>query len=249
MILYINYFHDNNPERKDEYIYCLSKNQSLEFVEKIYVFLERDSDRNDIQNLEKIEFINLDRRLEFKDIFNHCSLYHNQGEIICVLNLDIFIEDSVAWKNVDENFFKVGYPKKSMVLKRLDLTNINGESGIAKKSWKSGKFCDGWLFKTPLDLDFLAENFEFCVGGAPYCDNLMMYLMSKHYHTYSWGEKYKTYHLDICRKKNNPGYMIKNNKTDTRPEQRKREHACIPAFQNWEEMLKNQISPIVTARH
>lgn len=245
MILYINYFSDENEARKQEYLYCLSRNQSLDFIEKIYVFLENSSDKNDITETQKIEFVDLGRRLEFKDVFDHVSLHHGHGQVFCILNLDIFLDDSEDWRLVDERFFLRGHSKKSMVLKRIDILDYSGKLAIASRSWLSGKFCDGWLFKTPLDQGFLLEDFQFCVGNAPYCDNLMMFLMSKHYHTFSWGKKYQSFHFDICRKVGQASAMILNSKTDVRPQARVGQHAMISAEQDWDYLLANQIPPEV----
>jgi hypothetical protein len=245
MILYVNYFRDSNPDRDKEYLYCLAKNQSLPFVEKIYVFLESASDADGIPNREKLAFINLGRRLEFIDVFDHACRFHNDGEIICILNLDIFLDDSLAWANILKDFFNVGYENKGMVLKRIDILDYKGSLGIAERSWRSGKFCDGWLFRTPLNAEFLKEDFGFCVGNAPFCDNLMMHLMSRHYHTYSWGAKYRSFHLDICRKAGAVSAMITNDKTDRRPALRVGEHAMISADQDWDYLLQNKIPPVV----
>jgi hypothetical protein len=70
----------------------------------------------------------------------------------------------------------------------------------------------------------------------------MMYLMSKYNHVYSWGSKYKIYHYDLCRKQTSTK-MILNSATDYRASSRKDEHIDIPAFQDWEYLLKNKIAP------
>jgi len=243
MIIYCNYFSDPKIKRREEYLYCLDKNQSLDFVKKVYVFLESESDQDDILNTDKLEFIVLGRRMDFKDVFDHAQQHIEPGTILAILNLDIFIEDNDAWRNIDRDFFQIGYPKKSMVLKRTDLLDFDGTTYIEKSSWEVGRFCDGWVFKSPIESEFLNENFNFCVGGAPYCDNLMMYLMTKHYHTYSWGAKYRTFHVDICRKPGRPGLMVRNEKTDYRAQERKKEHARIPAYQDWDFLLENQQQP------
>ena len=243
-VIYVNYFSDPDPERRDEYLYCLSQNQRLDWVDKIYVFLESAQDQDDIKNHHKMEFIYHNSRMEFGDVFRHAADNLADSTTMIILNLDIYLDDSSAWRSIDRDFFQAGHAKKSMVLKRTDLLDLNGAETIYGKSWKRGKFCDGWMFKTPLDPEFLQENFDFCVGGAPCCDNVMMFLMSKHYHTYSWGAKYKTYHLDICRK-SQASLMVLNSKTDYRAQERKQEHAAIPATQDWQWYLTTGQRPLV----
>jgi hypothetical protein len=210
-------------------------------VKKIHVFLEREDHAKDIEYHPKIVLINLNRRLEFKDVFDYAKMYVEDGSILVISNLDIFLEVSEEWAYLDRDFFQVGYPDKALVCCRYNLDE-NLQTWTEEDSWRRGEFCDAWVFKTPIKPKFLEENLRFCVGGAPQCDNLMMYLMSKYYHTYSWGSKYRVYHYDVCRKPDGPK-MILNDKTDMRPSKRRREHISISAFQNWELMLKEQIEP------
>jgi len=248
LIIYLNYFSDPNPLRRQEYLYCLQKNQQLDFVDKIYVFLEAESDQNDIADYHKLEFVTLGRRMDFRDVFDHAHATLGPDVVMAILNLDIFIDDSDAWRDIDRDFFQVGYPKKSMVLKRTDLLDQDGTVSQDQRHWRNGDFCDGWVFKTPFEPGFLGENFDFCVGGAPGCDNVMMHVMNRYYHTYSWGEKYRTFHLDICRKPGRPAAKITNTKTDYRAKIRKSEHARIPGYQDWGFLLYNQKKPHVIER-
>lgn len=242
MIVYCNYFSDPNPRRRDEYLYCLRQNQSRDFVEKIYVFLESDSDRQDITDTQKLEFITLNRRLEFRDVFDHMRDNVDDGTVVTIVNLDIYLQDSDAWNKINHEFFDVGYPHKAMVHKRH---NLDKDMKPYKEQflWDSGVFCDAWTFRTPLLLGFLDEDFDFCVGGAPGCDNTMMDLMWKHYHTYSWGDKYQVHHYDFCRK-DGKTRMITNEKTDWRVKHRPRQNGKIPANQDWDTLLATQTKPL-----
>lgn len=241
--IYINYFRDSDPKRRAEYLYCISRNQSLAFVDKIFVFLENSEHKNDIVDQSKLEFINLDRRLEFRDCIDHAEKNLEPNSVIIILNLDIFLEDSPAWATIDKNFFDVGHSEKAMVVKRHNLDH-NMIASIETTAWTNGVFCDGWILQTPFNPDFVKEDLNFCVGGAPQCDNVMMFLMNKYYHTFSWGSKYKIFHYDVCRK-NAQTKMITNNKTDWRPSKRKAEHSCIPAYQDWTSLLQTEKRPSV----
>lgn len=243
MIVYCNYFSDPDPARRAEYLYCLAQNQSRKFVKRIYVFLESDSDRADITNTKKLKFITLGRRLDFRDVFDHMRDNVDDGTVVTIVNLDIFLEDSAAWRNIDCDFFGVGYPHKAMVHKRHTLDQ-HMQPYKESQSWEIGEFCDAWTFRTPLLPEFLAEDFDFCVGGAPTCDNVMMYLMSQHYHTYSWGDRYQVHHYDYCRKKGQT-MMITNEKTDYRAQSRTSQHARISANQDWQTLLDTQTKPVV----
>lgn len=244
-VLYINYYSDSDPARKQEYLTCLEHNQKLKFIDKIFVFLEQAQDKNDIKDCRCLEFIEHNRRLEFRDVIDHASKNLPTGTIVTILNLDIYLENSKEWKYIDRDFFSVGTAPKAMVLKRHNIT-VDGDIVKENKYWTIGKFCDGWTFKLPFDPGFVNQDLDFCVGNAPGCDNVMMYLMNIYYHTFSWGDKYRTFHLDICRKINGKTKIITTGKTDYRAKQRVDQHLCIPANQDWQKLLITDTRPRVT---
>jgi hypothetical protein len=240
--IFINYFSEPDPARRAEYLYCVEKNVSCPFIDKVFIFVENDLAKKDIPLNDKIEFLQTSTRMEFKDIINYATANIENDSVIIILNLDVFIENSKEWENIDRDFFKVGYPNKGLVAKRHNLDE-NMNIWIEEHSWNKGEFCDAWILKTPFHPDFLKEDTEFCVGGAPQCDNLMMYLMSKYSHVYSWGSKYKIFHYDVARKQEHKSKLILNDKTDYRPSKRKTEHINIPANQDWDQLLKTGTQP------
>lgn len=249
--IFINYYSDPDPARKHEYLYCVYNNASCEFIDKVFIFVENESHISDIVPSEKMVFVKIPSRMEFSHVINFANTRLEPDSVIIILNLDIFIENSEHWARIDEDFFQPGYPHKGLVCKRHNL-NSDHSVWIEDYSWWKGEFCDAWVFKTPLNPNFVKEDFNFCVGNAPQCDNVMMYLMSKYMHVFSWGSKYRVYHYDVCRKgTRDSGNMIYTGKTDTRPSQRRNEHIDIPAFQDWDALLQIQKPPVYmpTWRH
>lgn len=240
--IFINYFSDKNEERKKEYLYCVQKNIEPDFINKVFIFVEDPNSKKDIPDNDKIVFVDIPKRMEFADAIHYAAKNLEDDSIIIILNLDIFIENSKAWENIDKEFFEIGYPNKALVCKRHNLDE-NMNTWIEDYSWNKGEFCDAWIMKTPMNPEFLKEDFNFCVGNAPQCDNTMMYLMSKYNHVFSWGSKYKIYHYDVCRSNRNANNMIYNSNTDYRPSKRRNEHIDIPANQDWDELLKKQQKP------
>lgn len=239
--IFINYFSDKNEERKKEYLYCVQKNIEPDFINKVFIFVENPNSKKDIPSNDKIVFIDIPKRMEFADAIHYAAKNLEDDSIIIILNLDIFIENSKEWANLDKEFFEVGYPNKALVCKRHNLDE-NMNTWIEEYSWNKGEFCDAWIIKTPFNPEFLKEDFNFCVGGAPQCDNTMMYLLSKYNHVFSWGSKYKIYHYDLCRKQTTTE-MVLNEATDYRASKRRNEHIDIPAKQNWETLLKTKSQP------
>lgn len=243
--IYINYFRDSNPDRQQEYLHCIKHNLGLDFVDAVIVFLEKSEHRTDLPSSSKIQFIDLPRRMEFADVFEHAQTLE-PNSVFVILNLDIFLENSNEWRYIDRNFFAVGYSDKALVLTRHNIVEQGSNIiDIESDYWLHGNFCDAWIFKTPLKPEFLKENFEFCVGNAPQCDNLMMGLMSKHYHTFSWGSKYRIYHYDVCRGARSMQDKLDNfpKAVDYRARDRRNQHMNIPTMQPWDYMLINQVRP------
>lgn len=246
--LFYNYYRDTNEERKQELLMCVNTNARLTFIDQTVIFLEDESHKSDLKNLEKSDVVVLDRRMEFSDVFEYTQKHVPDNSMIIIINLDIFLENSKEWHNIENDFFNVGYPEKAMVCCRRNLDD-NLKVWIEQESWSRGEYCDAWIFKTPINPEFLKEDTNFCVGNAPQCDNVMMYLMSKYYHVYSWGSKYKIYHYDVVRKKETKTEIILNTNTDHRPSKRKSEQVMISAFQDYDKFLSEQIRPQVIPSH
>ena len=69
--IYVNYFRDANEDRRKEYLHCVNLNLQRDFVDHMVVFLENDEHRSDLPDSEKIQYVNLPRRMEFQDVFDH----------------------------------------------------------------------------------------------------------------------------------------------------------------------------------
>ena len=258
--LFINYYDEKDFERKKEYLFCIQKNLNLKFIDRVFIFMNKNIDNNDLlslKNSHKIQFIHVDDRFDFCDVINFCVENFKNKCLVIIANLDVFLEDSKDWSRISEDFFEVGSKKKSLVCSRhnyLDEKLPNETLYFEKLSWDRGDFCDVWVFEFPFKESFLKENFKFSVGNAPGCDGLMMGLMHKHYLTFSWGKKYKIFHYDICRKqKINTSKLnfyisskisgkrvsfILNDRADIAPTIRMNEWYRIPNNQNWKKILE-----------
>ena len=261
--LFINYYDEKDFERKKEYLFCIQKNLNLKFIDRVFIFMNKNIDKNDLlslKNSHKIQFIHVDDRFDFCDVINFCVENFKNKCLVIIANLDVFLEDSKDWSRISEDFFEAGSKKKSLVCSRhnyLDEKLPNETLYFEKLSWDRGDFCDVWVFEFPFKESFLKENFKFSVGNAPGCDGLMMGLMHKHYLTFSWGKKYKIFHYDICRKqKTNTAKLnfyisskisgkrvsfILNDRADIAPTIRMNEWYRIPNNQNWTKILEEKI--------
>jgi hypothetical protein len=100
----------------------------------------------------------------------------------------------------------------------------------------------------------MQENLDFIFGSAG-GDSLLMGIASKHYHTFYWGDKYKIYHYDVIRKKNeNPLFTFNSIEITKNIEigsmLRPYEMARIPKNQKWDKLLKKKKKPrVVFLKH
>lgn len=249
--LYFNYFRDSDPARKEEYLYCVRSNLDRECLDGYFIFLDDPGHASDIPHDDRIEFVTLGRRMEFQDVIDHAQQNLDDDSVIIIINLDVHLTNETAWANIDRDFFSVGHADKAMVCTRHNLKSIPSGDRIDIEleisNWRDGNFCDAWVLRTPFKPGFLQEDFEFCVGNAPQCDNLMMGLMSKHYHTYSWGAKYVIMHYDVCRNVRYDQKILEHNDTtDSRASVRRGEHRNIPTQQPWQTLLESGQAPMTT---
>jgi hypothetical protein len=250
----INYYSDSNFKRKKELLYCVQKNLNLSFITKIIVFFEKYEDVNDLKNLRnynKLVFIDSKNNLLFKNIINYCQKNLPKNSIFIIINLDIFLENNRYWKFIDRDFFQKGFLKKTLVCHRTNLyqkkmsrRNIEND----KLSLKEGDFSDAWIMSTPIDSNFLNENLNFRLFGSPGADPLVMGIMTKYYHVFHWGKKYKIYHYDIVRKSSDLPpkhfHLVRTNpRTDPSALMRINESVKIPINQNWKNLLKKEVRP------
>lgn len=249
--LYFNYFRSPDQARRDEYLYCIKSNLEKPYIDGFFVFLDDLEHASDIPQDQRIEFIHLGRRMEFQDVIDHAQENLRDPSVVIIINLDVFLANDKAWSNIDKEFFAKGHPHKAMVCTRHNLMSLpEGDKidiELESTNWLNGNFCDAWVLTTPFQPGFAAEDFTFCVGNAPQCDNLMMGLMSRHYHTYSWGSKYIIMHLDVCRNlRYQDKLKIANDKTDMRAGDRREVHRNIPTQQPWQTLLESEQAPLIT---
>jgi hypothetical protein len=257
-IILLNYYSDQNLERRKELIFCVKKNLNLNFINKIVIFIENKEEIKDLislKNFKKIEFIiTHKKRILTEDLFNFIKSKIKSPSIIIMMSCDIFLKKSLNWKNIDKNFFNKGYKYKILVGIRKNLYKKNlskRQIEWEKKSSLSGDYFDIISFKTPLRKKLFNENFKF-TWGVPCCDGLLMGILNKYYHIFSLGKKYISFHYDIVRKQNEqPKYTFNNieiNKnTIIDALLRVDEASRIPSDQNWNYLLKNSIKPNVVS--
>ena len=255
-VILLNYYSDENLDRKRELIFCVDKNLNLDFINKVFIFVEKKKEIKDLielKNSKKIKFIVTNkRRILTEDLFYYVRDKIRKSSIVIMMSCDIFLQNSKNWKNIDKNFFQIGYKHKILLGIRKNLhQNLLSKRQIKweKKSSILGEYFDVIAFKTPLKKEVFKENFSF-IWGIAGGDSLMMGLLNKYYHIFSLGKKYITYHYDVVRKKKEKpkltfNFIEVNNNFEIGALLRIDESARVPTRQNWNYLLKNFSKPKV----
>lgn len=253
--LFVNYYSDKNIERKKELIYCFQKNLELKFIDKIYTFVERKEELSDLyklKNRKKIfPIITNKKRITKKDIFDLANKIKNQF-ILIAITADIYLANSKNWKNIDKEFFNKNKTNKVIFCSRSSVKKkklAKRQIKFERKSTLRGEYTDAFVLKKPFLNSFLKENLNFVWGSAG-GDGLLMGIASKHYHTFYWGNKFKIFHYDVVRKKNEDPLFTFNGIEITKNIEvgsmlRPYEMVRIPAKQNWAELLNKGKKPKV----
>ena len=248
MNVIIQYYNDKNLERQKEYDFCLEKNLNNPAIKKIYNIIEKETVLPErFTKHEKIVNIpfdyskngNISGRITFKYVFEFAKKNIEKNEIICIVNLDIFFDYSNEWKNIKKEFFDFN-SRNALCLSRYEF-NWNNTYYIENSQW-GGASSDAWIFLNS-ENDF--ADCDFAIGNAPGCDAaICKRFYNNKYIIYNWPQKYRLFHVDICRGHKN-GIMIINDKTDNEGK-----HAlnrgrldCSPN-QDWEKILNNNLKPI-----
>ena len=210
--LFQELFKEKNPERENEYLFCINKNLSNPIVNKIfYVLNEEEYNENKeyfdklkstyFVNSHKIEFIiSKQQRFTFNQMVDFSKTYVEENRIVLIANLDVFIPESDDWKNIYDDFFMSTDKSVCLALSRTEYLDEKTQ-WIDKIAWENGEFADAWCFLSPLKIKSETFPIEIPVGAAPSCDNYMFLLLGMAYeHVFNWADKYKIYHYDICRK-------------------------------------------------
>lgn len=253
--LFVNYYSDQNNERKKELIYCFQKNLELKFIDKIYTFVEKKEELNDLFNLRNkskiFPIITNKKRITKKDIFDLAKKIKNKF-ILIAITADIYLANSKSWGNIEKEFFNKSKKNKVIFCSRNSIKKeklSKRQIKFERKSTLKGEYLDAFVFKKPFLKSFLDENLDFIWGSAG-GDSLLMGIAAKHYHTYYWGQNYKIFHYDVVRKKNENPLVTFNNIEITKTTEigsmlRPYEMARIPIKQDWNKLLRDGKKPKV----
>src|SRR3989339_482669 len=167
--LLISFWNINDQERKKELLFCLKKNIENHYIEKIYIFWEKEPDlKNSLFINKKIENINFFDYPTYNKFIDYANLKLS-GKKIIIANSDIFFDNSLK--------LLLNY---NLTNKVLALTRYNLEKYIANNGgvWeRSSNSQDAWIFQSPLNFD--KNKFPVIKLGYFGCDVWFAYELEK----------------------------------------------------------------------
>lgn len=164
-------YEESNDERRNEYLYTLTKNLSGGLFEKIIVFFE-SSNEGVIEkflkkNQNKIEIVNICGRPSFRSMFNYCD-QNLFGKKVIISNADIVFGRSI-------NLITKDYLQDSLIiLTRQEKFSNKYKLRKPDIRWKGGDYCgcaDSWVFYSPLKLDVDPQFLIGTLGCEKFCNN------------------------------------------------------------------------------
>ena len=242
----IQYYNDRDKGRQREYDFCLEQNLNNPAIKEIHNIIERDIVIPEkFKNNSKLKTIpinylktgSIPGRLTFEYVFDYIKDNIPPNEIVCLSNLDIFLDNSDSWINIKKEFFDISYPNKVICLSRYEHLSPNNYKLDNRQLLGSSH--DSWIFSNNLTK---INDCNFAVGNAPGCDGaIARRFYDSGYIIFNWMKKYKSFHYDIHR-----GYL---NYTLTDKTDHNAKKACnrsrmeCPPDQDWKNVLLKKIRP------
>ena len=162
---------DDTEERRQKLLYrnkefekCFIINSSHDFIQKIYVFYEKDEDATHYKSLakgfeSKLVFIKHHRQAHYKDFMLYIKENLPEKEVCCIAATDIYLN-----YDIDLMFFNKFLPKNTLFsLTRHEITDkyhtvCNQETcGLA---YGFGGCSDCFMFRTPIPSSFPYEQVD-----------------------------------------------------------------------------------------
>ena len=191
-VLLVDFFLSQDDDRLSEFLECLSKNCTCNYIDKIVVSVqtqEVDIFWNKIQEFtqEQLSKIQLNtvrpgNRSTYADMFIYCNTFL-KGNVCIIANNDIYFDDSLKYIEHMED-------KDFLCLSRY---NVNQDSSIDDKDITCMSQ-DVWIFKCEIPMDMVLSSYVY--QGTIGCDNYIAFLaVANDMRVYNPSKLIKCYHL------------------------------------------------------
>ena len=157
--LYLQYFKHKTESRRKELDYCTRHNIKNSSFDKVYIFLEKEEDRQEWMNNPKVIVENFGHRMTFRNFAEYTNTIDTNNDITHVItNLDMFFDNDILklnQHNIDNHLITLTRWNIDVVTKKANFFNVNCSQ-------------DTWIWKGVVDLSKLDLGYYL---GTPGCDN------------------------------------------------------------------------------
>ncbi len=156
--LLTTYFNPKTEDRLNEFKTCFEMNIANNFIDKIIVFAESDS--NAIPSFlkhDKVNVVSFEGRPKYSDFFKYAADNLEHGKTIIIANTDIYFDETIALAS------RVNF---SNILACVSRWNIDKDG--SKNLQGCGDSHDVWIFKNPIS--FPGSDIFLGISG---CDTLL----------------------------------------------------------------------------
>ena len=199
--LITQYYNDNDNERQKELDTCLLKNSKNDKIKKIIQFNEPSTNIPYNLKSNKVLLEPVNDRLSYKVAFEYANK-HLKGELVCVSNSDIFLDQSSEWKNMKK--LLLDNPGYVVASSRWEYDGIKAykDDMLSRLAYANSQ--DAWFFIAPIKIP---DDCDFLIGTLG-CDNAIADRFYKTgYIPLNLANEYKIFHFDVCRKKNGKNFL------------------------------------------
>ena len=226
IILFTQFYLAKDKETHELNIAALTNNYKNEYIDEIILLNEKIYSDEELgfenKNLDKIKQVNINKRLEYGDVFEYVQVNNLKNQIVVISNLDIYFNDTINnLNNVKLDEFKLCY-----CLTRWE-TYKDGKKHEPFLNHNTESSCDTWCLHTKWihESDFSEFNFRLGTVG---CENMFQYKLALshfylrndpylikifHSENYNWEEKNKKWNWRKIVEKSNT-YVYNNNVPD-----------------------------------
>jgi len=198
----IQSYNEKNNDRMNELTLCILQNLENNSVKNVYNLYEGDDDNylhKLIKNHTKYVGKSLAKRLTYDDAFKFANQNLEKNSIVCLLNLDIMLEEKFNSKELS----KVLVENVIIANSRNEMDPDTGSiylDQIFSKSFHAHTQ-DAWFFRTPINIKPEVDvNFELGFLG---CDNAIAHRLKMcNYLLFNMPQRFRVVHVDNIRGKN-----------------------------------------------
>jgi hypothetical protein len=155
--LYIQYFKHKKDDRRKELDYCTKHNIKNPAIDKVYILLENEEDKQDWMINPKVVVTNFGKRMTFRNFVEYSNSV-DSNDVHIVTNLDMFFDnDLIKLKenNIDNHLVTLTRWNIDVTTKKANFFNVNCSQ-------------DTWIWKGVVDLSKFDLDYFF---GTPGIDN------------------------------------------------------------------------------